>query len=81
MFKDFFNESYNISGKGNPYLGLDKASLKRKKASFETQIADLQNKLMRSNLGASGNKNSYTEELNKLELKLSQVNFALKGKK
>ena len=60
----------------NPYKGMDKAKLQAKHKSFNNQIADLQNKKMRSNMGAGGG--DYDSEISKYKTKLQHVKNAMK---
>ncbi len=80
-FMEFLKEKYNydIDGKDNPYIGLDKRKLTKKKDSFNIQVADLQNKLLRGNMGASGDKKQMNKEITELKIKLEQVEYILKG--
>ena len=60
----------------NPYKGMDKDKLQAKHKSFNNQIADLQNKKMRSNMGAGGG--DYDSEISKYKTKLQHVKNAMK---
>jgi hypothetical protein len=82
-FKEFLQEEYNYSvhGKGNSYVGMDMNKLKDKKKSFQSQIADLRDKVLKANLGSGGNKKAYFEEIKELETKLKAVDYAMKASK
>ena len=81
MFKQLFEKyNYDIDGGGNPYKDLKKSDLKRKEKAFQDQINDLRSKVQKANLGSGGDKKGYFAEIKELQLKLDQVNFALKGK-
>ena len=60
----------------NPYKGMDKDKLQAKHKSFSNQIADLQHKKMRSNMGAGGS--GFDSEISKYKTKLQHVKNALK---
>lgn len=61
----------------NPYKGLSKSDLKKKEGSFKRQVADLQNKRLRSKMGAGKNP-SLDKEIDKYEMKLKLVQKAMK---
>lgn len=60
----------------NPYKGMDKDKLQAKHKSFNRQIADLQHKKMRSNMGAGGS--GFDSEISKYKTKLQHVKNAMK---
>ena len=60
----------------NPYKGMDKDKLQAKHKSFNRQIADLQNKKMKSNMGAGGS--GFDSEISKYKTKLQHVKNAMK---
>ena len=82
LFPELFTEKYNIEidGNQNPYKDADKSKLEKLKKSFTEQINDLKSKSRKAGSGSGGDKDHYSDEIKKLNLKLDQVNFLLKGK-
>ena len=80
-FREWLRESelneakynYDIDGKGNPYIDLPENKLVAKKKSFLLQLEDLKIKLSRST-----DKKAISIEIDDYELKLKQINYALK---
>lgn len=62
----------------NPYKGMDKDKLQAKHKSFNRQIADLENKKMRSNMGAAKGPGGYDREISRYKTKLQHVKNAMK---
>jgi len=73
--KEDVNENLMLK---NPYKDkrYSKSDLKRKQQSFQRQLADLQNKRMRSKMGSGGG--GYDQEIDRMQMKLKQVMQAMK---
>jgi len=73
--KEDVNENLMLK---NPYKDkrYSKSDLRRKQQSFQRQLADLQNKRMRSKMGSGGG--GYDQEIDRMQMKLKQVMQAMK---